>query len=96
MPARGRVLNASVAMGRGAPGNGGADLLAPLMLIWSNVRAILANIGAPADNIVRITRCLRYASYAERHAEARVIALGGRRMPTTAIVVQTLEVVAAA
>ena len=45
----------------------------------------------PVDNIVRITSYLRDASYAEANAQARVAALGGRLIPTTAIVAETLE-----
>ena len=43
------------------------------------------------DNIVRLTSYLRDASYAEANAAARVAALGGRVVPTTAVVVQTLD-----
>ena len=43
------------------------------------------------DNIVRLTSYLRDASFAEANAAARLIALGERRIPTTAIVVQTLD-----
>jgi 2-iminobutanoate/2-iminopropanoate deaminase len=43
------------------------------------------------DNIVRLTSYLRDASYAGANAAARLKALGERRIPTTAIVVQTLE-----
>jgi enamine deaminase RidA (YjgF/YER057c/UK114 family) len=43
------------------------------------------------DNIVRLTSYLRDSSYAEASALARIRALGDRRIPTTAIVVQTLE-----
>jgi enamine deaminase RidA (YjgF/YER057c/UK114 family) len=43
------------------------------------------------DNIVRLTSYLRDASYAEANAQARIAALGERRIPTTAIVVQTLQ-----
>ncbi|GAT71350.1 enamine deaminase RidA [Planomonospora sphaerica] len=42
------------------------------------------------DNIVRLTSYLRDPSYAEANAKARMAALGGRRVPTTAIVAQTL------
>ena len=42
-------------------------------------------------NIVRITSYLRDASYAEANQNARVAALGGRVVPTTALVVQTLS-----
>jgi enamine deaminase RidA (YjgF/YER057c/UK114 family) len=56
------------------------------------------------DNIVRLTSYLTDPSYAEANAAARVAALGGRTIPTTAIVAQTLvsdwlveiEVIAAA
>ena len=42
------------------------------------------------DNIVRVTSYLRDAAYAEPNAAARNAALGGRLVPTTAIVVGTL------
>jgi enamine deaminase RidA (YjgF/YER057c/UK114 family) len=56
------------------------------------------------DNIVRLTSYLRDPAYAWANAAARVAALGGRPVPTTAIVAQTLvsewlveiEVIAAA
>ena len=43
-----------------------------------------------ADNIVRLTSYLRDASYAEANQNARIEALGARRVPTTAIIAQTL------
>jgi 2-iminobutanoate/2-iminopropanoate deaminase len=43
------------------------------------------------DNVVRVTSYLRDAGYAEANARARVAALGARRVPTTAIVAETLE-----
>jgi enamine deaminase RidA (YjgF/YER057c/UK114 family) len=62
-----------------------------LVYVWDNIRAILASGGMTTDNIVRLTSYLRDASYAEANATARLRALGERRIPTTAIVVQTLE-----
>lgn len=62
-----------------------------LEFVWNNLRAILASAGMTVDNIVRLTSYLRDASYAEANAQARIAALGDRRIPTTAIVVQTLE-----
>ena len=59
--------------------------------VWNNLRAILASAGMTVDNIVRLTSYLRDASYAAANAEARIAALGDRRIPTTAIVVQTLQ-----
>ena len=59
--------------------------------MWDNIRAILASAGMTTDNIVRLTSYLRDAGYAEANAAARLRALGDRRIPTTAIVVQTLE-----
>jgi 2-iminobutanoate/2-iminopropanoate deaminase len=62
-----------------------------LEYVWNNLRAILASAGMTVDNIVRLTSYLRDASYAEANAQARIAALGDRRIPTTAIVVQTLQ-----
>jgi 2-iminobutanoate/2-iminopropanoate deaminase len=42
-------------------------------------------------NIMRLTSYLTDASYAEANAQARVGALGDRRIPTTAIIVKTLS-----
>ena len=62
-----------------------------LECLWHNLRAILASAGMTVDNIVRLTSYLRDAAYAEANAQARIAALGERRIPTTAIVVQTLQ-----
>jgi 2-iminobutanoate/2-iminopropanoate deaminase len=62
-----------------------------LECVWNNLRAILASADMTTDNIVRLTSYLRDASYAEANAGARLRALGERRIPTTAIVAQTLE-----
>jgi hypothetical protein len=68
----------------------GATLAEQLDLMWSNFRTILASAGMTVDNIVRLTSYLRDASYADANAAARVAALGGRLIPTTAIVAETL------
>ena len=73
-------------------------------MIWRNLRTILASADMSVDNIVRLTSYLTDAAFADENAKARVAALGGRLIPTTAIVVKTLvsdwlleiEVVAAA
>jgi enamine deaminase RidA (YjgF/YER057c/UK114 family) len=78
-------------MGLDPGGAAGASLTEQLELIWSNLRAILGSAGMTVDNVVRVTSYLRDAAYAERNAAARVAALGGRALPTTAIVVGTLE-----
>jgi enamine deaminase RidA (YjgF/YER057c/UK114 family) len=99
-----RLLFVSGTMGLHPDGTAGSDLDEQLDLIWANLRAILSSAGMTVDNIVRLTSYLRDGSYAEPNAAARVAALGGRFIPTTAIVVQTLatdwlvelEVVAAA
>ena len=62
-----------------------------LECVWNNLRAILASADMTVDNIVRLTSYLRDASYAEANAQARIRALGDRRIPTTAVVVQTLD-----
>ena len=91
-------------MGLDPAGIPGSTLDIQLELVWSNIRAILAAADMTVDRIVRLTSYLRDASYADANAQARVAALGGRIVPTTAIVVETLvsdwlveiEVIAAA
>lgn len=86
-----RFLFVSGTMGLDGTGAAGGGLDAQLDLVWSNIRAILASAGMSVDNIVRLTSYLRDAAYADANARARVAALGGRKIPTTAIVVETLE-----
>ncbi|MEV0903226.1 RidA family protein [Actinoplanes sp. NPDC049802] len=86
-----RMLFVAGTMGLDPGGKPGAGLTEQLELVWNNIRAILASAGMTVDNIVRLTSYLRDAAYAEENAAARVAALGGRAIPTTAIVVQTLE-----
>lgn len=86
-----RLLFVAGTMGLDAQGVPGATLDEQLELIWSNLRAILADADMTVDNIVRLTSYLREPEYAEANAEARVAALNGRVVPTTAIVVRTLD-----
>jgi enamine deaminase RidA (YjgF/YER057c/UK114 family) len=85
-----RLLFVAGTMGLDPSGKPGADLAGQLDLIWSNIRTILASAGMTVDNVVRLTSYLRDESYAEANAAARVRALGGRPVPTTAIVATTL------
>lgn len=99
-----RLLFVSGTMGLDERGEAPASLDEQLTLIWNNIRRILAEAGMTTSNIVRLTSYLRNAAYAEANQAARLKALDGRRIPTTAIVVQTLvpdwlveiEVIAAA
>jgi enamine deaminase RidA (YjgF/YER057c/UK114 family) len=77
-------------MGLRPDGVAGATLDEQLQLIWSNIRTILASAGMTVDNVVRVTSYLRDAASADANAAARVRELGGRLVPTTAIVVETL------
>ncbi|GAA3990080.1 RidA family protein [Allokutzneria multivorans] len=86
-----RLLFVAGTMGLDPQGVPGATIEEQLSLVWSNLRAILASAGMTVDNIVRLTSYLRDASYAEANARARVAALGGRVVPTTAVVAQTLD-----
>jgi 2-iminobutanoate/2-iminopropanoate deaminase len=100
----GRIVYVSGTMGLDERGVAGKTLEEQLELVWANIRTILAAAGMNTDNIVRLTSYLRDASYAEANAAARLRALGSHRVPTTAIVAQTLatdwlveiEVIAAA
>ena len=86
-----RLLLVSGTMGLDPGGAPGATLREQLELAWSNLRTILASAAMTVDDVVRVTSYLRDAAYAEENARARVAALGGRVVPTTAVVVATLE-----
>jgi enamine deaminase RidA (YjgF/YER057c/UK114 family) len=85
-----RLLFVSGTMGLDAEGNPGKTLDEQLDLIWSNIRAILASADMTLDNVVRLTSYLTDPAYSTANAAARTAALGGRLVPTTAIVAQTL------
>lgn len=87
----GRIVYIAGTMGLDSQGVAGRTLDEQLALVWSNIRTILKSADMTVDNIVRITSYLRDAAYAEANQNARVTALGGRAVPTTAIVVQTLS-----
>jgi enamine deaminase RidA (YjgF/YER057c/UK114 family) len=99
-----RFLFVAGTMGLDPTGLPGSTLDEQLELVWSNLRAILASADMTVDNIVRLTSYLRDPAYVEPNGAARIAALGGRAIPTTAIIVQTLadswlielEIVAAA
>ncbi|MGM5057888.1 RidA family protein [Rhizobium leguminosarum] len=86
-----RLLFVSGTMGLDQEGMAAADLEAQLELIWSNLRAILASADMTVDNIVRLTSYLSDGAFMEANQNARLRALGGRAVPTTAIIVETLR-----
>jgi 2-iminobutanoate/2-iminopropanoate deaminase len=86
----GRLVYVSGTMGLDESGVAGKTLSEQLELIWSNIRTILASADMTVQNIVRVTSYLRDVSYVEANQEARVAALEGNVVPTTAIVAQTL------
>jgi len=87
----GRLLLVSGTMGLEPDGTAPAGLDAQLARAWENVRAILGAAGMSLEDLVRVTSYLTDAAHAGANAAARVAALGGRVVPTTAIVVGTLE-----
>jgi 2-iminobutanoate/2-iminopropanoate deaminase len=87
----GRLLFIAGTMGLDAAGVAPATLEKQLELLWANIRAILGSAGMTVDDIVRLTSYLRDPAFAEANAAARTAALGGRAVPTTAIVAQTLS-----
>lgn len=86
-----RLLYVSGTMGLDEAGEPGADVSTQLDLVWQNIRRILESADMSVDNICRVTSYLRDASYAEENARARVAALNGRPVATTAIVATTLS-----
>ena len=85
-----RLLYVAGTMGLRPDWSAGKDIDEQLELVWSNIRTVLASAGMTVDNIVRLTSYLRDRSYMEKNAKARLEALGGRKIPTTAIVAETL------
>lgn len=85
-----RLLFVSGTMGLDADGTAPPTLEAQLERVWDNLRAILAASDMTVDHVVRVTSYLRDAAYVDANAAARVKALNGRAVPTTAIVVETL------
>jgi len=86
-----RTLYVSGTMGLDEAGVAGKTLAEQLDLIWSNIRTILASANMTVANIVRITSYMRDPTYAEANQNARIAALEGHVVPTTALVVQTLD-----
>jgi enamine deaminase RidA (YjgF/YER057c/UK114 family) len=86
-----RILYVAGTMGLDAQGVPGTTLEQQLELIWSNIRTILASASMTMRNIVRITSYLRDPAYAEANQAARIAALDGHVVPTTALVAQTLS-----
>ncbi|MGR9452190.1 RidA family protein [Rhizobium leguminosarum] len=86
-----RLLFVSGTMGLDQEGMAAADLEAQLELIWSNLRAILTSADMTVDNIVRLTSYLSNGAFMEANQNARLRALNGRAVPTTAIIVETLR-----
>lgn len=87
----GRLLYVSGTMGLDGGGIAGRTLADQLDLIWSNIGTILTSAGMTVANVVRVTSYLRDASYMQANQDARTAALRGHVVPTTAVVVQTLE-----
>jgi enamine deaminase RidA (YjgF/YER057c/UK114 family) len=85
-----RLLYVSGTMGLNEHGIAGKTLAEQLALIWSNIRTILASANMSMRNIVRITSYMRDPAYAEENQNARIAALAGHVVPTTALVAQTL------
>jgi enamine deaminase RidA (YjgF/YER057c/UK114 family) len=86
-----RLLFISGTMGLDPSGVAPPSLEEQLRLIWSNLRRILAEADMTTNNIVRLTSYLTDPTFAQANQDARIAALGDRRIPTTAIVVQTLD-----
>ena len=86
-----RLVFVSGTMGLTQDGLAPQDLDEQLRLIWSNILRILEEAGMTTDNIVRLTSYLRDPAYADANQAARLATLGDRRVPTTAIVAQTLS-----
>lgn len=86
-----RQLFVSGTMGLAVDGSAPESLDAQLRLVWSNIRRILEEANMSVSNIVRVTSYLTRTEFAANNQAAREKALDGRLVPTTAIVVTTLD-----
>lgn len=86
-----RILYVSGTMGLDHSGRAAATLEQQLELIWANIGRILSEAAMDMENVARVTSYLTDRTFVEPNQQARVEALGGRAVPTTAIVVKTLE-----
>ncbi|MEL6677353.1 MAG: RidA family protein [Pseudomonadota bacterium] len=85
-----RQLYISGTVGLAEDGTAPDTLDAQLALIWHNIGRILRAGDMTENNIVRVTSYLTDRGQIEANQDARLKALGGRAVPATAIVVQTL------
>jgi 2-iminobutanoate/2-iminopropanoate deaminase len=86
-----RMVFVSGTMGLEANGKAALTLQDQLTLIWGNIRRILAEANMGLEDIVRVTSYLTDPTFAQANQDARLLALGALRVPTTAIVVGTLS-----
>ncbi|WP_299476363.1 RidA family protein [uncultured Roseibium sp.] len=86
-----RLLFVSGTMGLDTDGTPAETLDSQLQLIWRNISTILQDAGGDIDNVVRVTSYLRHRDYMTANQDARVSALGGRVVPCTTIVAETLS-----
>lgn len=86
-----RQLFVSGTMGLAEDGSAPASLDEQLDLVWKNIRRILAEADMSVANIVRLTSYLARPEFAGKNQAAREGALEGRVVPTTAIVVTTID-----
>lgn len=86
-----RLVFVSGTMGLDPGGSLANSLDGQLSLIWRNIAVILQEAGGDLDNVVRVTSYLRHKDYSLANQDARVKALGGRLVPCTTIVAETLS-----
>lgn len=86
-----RLVLVSGTMGLKPDGRAEEGAKAQIARIWQNISTILAEADMTLDNIVRVTSYLTDSAFREVNQDARVNALKGRAVPTTALVVETLE-----
>ena len=78
-------------MGLDEAGVAPATIDEQLELIWKNLKRILQEADMTTDNIVQVRSFLGDRKYAQKNQDARLKALGDRRVPTTAIVVDIFD-----
>lgn len=85
------LIFVSGTMGLTESGSVPNSLEGQLELVWHNLRRILHEADMTTANIVRLTSYLADAAYAQANQDARLVALGDHRVPTTAVVTRLLD-----
>ena len=86
-----RLLFTSGTMGLNADWEPLCSVEEQLKRAWQNLVTILGSANMSVDNVIRLTSYLTDREFSAPNAAARMAALNGREVPTTVVIVETLN-----